>query len=84
MRIYRAAYHKTDYQGRPREIYLGPQAQAVVKPSLKDDLSAHLFVPAEAENRRNLERRRKRRLRLWPRDMKRKRKRHPRRPPGQV
>ena len=55
---YRPARHKTQHHGFTRDIHLGPQAQAVLWPFLKSDLSAYLFSPAEAEAER-LEARRK-------------------------
>lgn len=41
--------HKTQHRGQHRAVYLGPDAQAVVRPFLKADLSAPLFSPREAE-----------------------------------
>lgn len=40
---YRPAEHKTEHHGRGRIIYLGPQAQSVIRPLLKTDLNAPLF-----------------------------------------
>ena len=37
--VYRPASHKTQHHSRDRIIYLGPQAQQVIKPFLKSDLS---------------------------------------------
>jgi integrase len=37
--------HKNQHRGKERVIYLGPQAQVVVKPFLTTDLSAYLFSP---------------------------------------
>ncbi len=47
--IYVPESHKTEHHGRGREIYLGPKAQAVIKPFLATDLSKYLFSPADAE-----------------------------------
>jgi integrase len=41
--------HKTMYRGHTRVVYLGPKAQAIVKPWLRADLQAYLFQPLEAE-----------------------------------
>ena len=45
--------HKTAWHGHVRNIYLGPKAQAIVRPFLKADLAAYLFSPADAEAERN-------------------------------
>lgn len=46
--LYRPAMHKTAHHGHERVVFLGPQAQQVLRPFLKSDLQAHLFSPAEA------------------------------------
>lgn len=48
--IYTLATHKTAWHGHERKVYLGPKAQAVVKPFLLRDTTAYLFSPAEAES----------------------------------
>lgn len=45
---YRLAAHKTQHHGHERIVYVGPRAQAVLKPFLKRDLGAYLFNPREA------------------------------------
>ncbi|MCY2953899.1 MAG: site-specific integrase [Planctomycetota bacterium] len=50
--VYRPSHHKTEHHGHERAIYLGPKAQAVLKPILKSDLQTHIFSPAEAERAR--------------------------------
>ncbi|MGE0760674.1 MAG: tyrosine-type recombinase/integrase [Pirellulaceae bacterium] len=40
--------HKTQHHGHERRIYLGPQAQSLLKPWLRLHLEAHLFQPREA------------------------------------
>ena len=45
---YKPQDHKTAYLGRERVIFLGPKAQAVVKPFMRTDLQAFLFSPAQA------------------------------------
>ncbi len=44
--------HKTQYAGRQRTIYLGPKAQAVLKPLLRHDLQAYIFAPEQSEAER--------------------------------
>jgi len=46
--VYSPRRHKTEHHGQERRIYLGPQAQAVLKPWLRLDLAAYLFSPREA------------------------------------
>lgn len=46
--IYRPQRHKSEHHGHKREIYLGPQAQEIIKPFLRPDLQAFLFSPADA------------------------------------
>ncbi len=45
---YTPASHKTEHHGHGRTVYLGPRAQAVLRPFLQRDLSAYLFDPQEA------------------------------------
>jgi integrase len=47
--VYRPPRHKTQSHGHMREVFLGPRAQAVLRPFLKTDLSAYIFSPADAE-----------------------------------
>jgi integrase len=46
--LYRPTAHKNKWRGHERIIYLGPAAQAIVRPYLKLDATAHLFNPADA------------------------------------
>jgi integrase len=41
------AHHKTEHHGRERVIPIGPEAQEILKPFLKPDLTAHLFSPRQ-------------------------------------
>ncbi len=50
--IYSPARHKTQHHGHSRAVFLGPKAQAILRPLLKDNLTANLFSPAEAETQR--------------------------------
>ena len=47
--IYRPWTHKTEHHGRERVIYIGPEAQSVLKPYLNRAKSKFCFSPAEAE-----------------------------------
>lgn len=47
--VYSPQSHKTSWRGHSRKIYLGPRAQAVLKPWLRTDLEGYLFQPREAQ-----------------------------------
>jgi integrase len=79
---YRPEGHKTSHHGHGRVIYLGPRAQAVLRPWLRPDLMAYLFQPREAEAERQADRRERRRTPLTPSQRARTRKARPRRSPG--
>jgi integrase len=42
---YRPGSHKTEHHEKTREIYLGPQAQAIIRSWLVPDVTAYLFSP---------------------------------------
>lgn len=73
--------HKTEHHGRTRRIYLGPQAQAVLRPWLRSDLTAPLFQPKEAEAERRARQRQERKTKVQPSQRDRRKARR-RRPPG--
>jgi integrase len=50
--IYRPSSHKTQHHGRERRIYIGPQAQDVLRPYLLRDKSAYCFSPRDSERKR--------------------------------
>jgi integrase len=49
---YRPAGHKTAHLGRERIIYIGPQAQVVLRPYLLRPADVYCFSPAESEGKR--------------------------------
>lgn len=55
--VYRPDSHKTQHHGHERAIYIGPKAQAFIRPFLTLDTQAYLFSPAVSEAGRNAERR---------------------------
>ena len=55
--IFRPARHKTEHHEVQREIFIGPKAQALIRPWLRTELEAYLFQPTEAEAIRNAKRR---------------------------
>ena len=64
--IYTPDEHKTAYRGHLREVYLGPQAQEILKPWLLRDAQAYCFSPFEAEAERNAIRRENRKTPMTP------------------
>lgn len=58
--------HKTEHHGKRRTIYLGPQAQAILRPWLRPELSANLFSPAEATAERRATMRQARKTPVQP------------------
>jgi integrase len=54
--LYRPKTHKTAYRERLRTVYLGPKAQAIIRPFLQGRAVVEfLFSPAEAERDRRIE-----------------------------
>lgn len=47
--------HKTEHHGHARVIYLGPQAQEILRPLLKPEIKSYLFSPSDAETQRREE-----------------------------
>jgi integrase len=77
--------HKTAHHGHDRPILVGPRAQEVLRPYLKTELTAYLFCPQDATRERNEKRRAERKTPLYPSHVRLqtyKRKRRPRRAPG--
>ncbi|MFG0316312.1 MAG: tyrosine-type recombinase/integrase, partial [Planctomycetota bacterium JB042] len=69
--IYRPESHKTEHHGRVREVPLGPQAQAILRPYLRTTISGFVFSPRRAEDSRSQDRARRRRTKRYPSHMKR-------------
>jgi integrase len=63
---YRPESHKTEHHEKDRAIFVGPAAQAILKPWLRTDLGAYLFQPREAMAEYQAERRRRRKTRIQP------------------
>jgi integrase len=74
--------HKTEHHRHRRVVYLGPRAQAVLKPWLRADRTAYLFQPGEALEEHWQERRRHRKTPMTPSQEARRRKRRRSRPIG--
>ncbi len=80
---YTPASHKTEHHGKERRIYLGPQAQEILRPWLRADPGASLFSPAEAMADRRAEMRASRKTPVQPSQQDRTKKR-PEKQPGEV
>jgi integrase len=79
--VYRPESHKVEHHGKQRSIYIGPQAQAILEPWLRLDLTAYLFSPREAVEQRRAEMRRNRKTKVQP-SQRNRRKAKPKRTPG--
>jgi integrase len=87
---YRPRRYKTEHHNennlpeRERMVFLGPRAQAIIKPLLPLNVEAHVFSPARSEEERNKKRHQARKTPPWPSHLRRteeKRSRNPVRPP---
>ena len=54
--LYRPITHKTQHHGRERVIFIGPQAQDILKQYLKRDSEAFCFSPRDSEVKRRIPR----------------------------
>jgi integrase len=63
---YRPSSHKTAHHGKDRVIFLGPQAQDVVRSWLRPEIEAYLFQPREAEAERRAAPRARRKSMVQP------------------
>ena len=78
---YKPASHKTMHHGKMRTVSLGPKAQEIVRPFLKVNLGAYLFSATDAVAEHRAEQRQNRKTKVQP-SQRNRRKRHPRRKPG--
>jgi integrase len=79
---YIPASHKTEHHGKRRTIFIGPQAQVILRPWLRAELEAYLFQPREAEAERRAAQRLARKTKVQPSQQDRKKPR-PRKQPGE-
>jgi integrase len=63
---YRPDSHKTEHHNKDRVIFVGPEAQSILKTWLRADLSAYLFQPKEAVAEHRARRRQQRKTRVQP------------------
>jgi integrase len=80
--VYRPQRHKTEHHGRDRAIFVGPRAQEILRPYLLRDAESYCFVPAESEAGRKAQMRSRRKTKVQPSQLGR-RKRKPKRRPGE-
>jgi integrase len=80
--IYRPHKHKNLYRGHSREIYLGPQAQALIEPFLDRPAESYMFSPREAVAEFRAARKAARKCKVYPWEANRKRKANPKRRAG--
>jgi integrase len=80
---YRPPFHKTAYQGKERVIFLGPQAQEIVKRFLDSNLTSYLFSPKKAVEEANAKRKESRQTPMTPSHKKRRPKKCPTKCPGE-
>jgi len=52
---YRPESHKTEHHGRARIVFIGPRAQAVLRPYLLREKTAYCFTPQDSERKRRRE-----------------------------
>ena len=71
--------HKTEEFGKQRIVYIGPQAQEILRPFLLRKTTAYCFSPIEAEAERNEQRRAARSSPMTPSQTRRKPKKKPQR-----
>ena len=79
---YRPESHKTEHHDKDRVIFIGPKAQAILKPWLRTDLAAYLFSPREAMAELATALRAARKTKVQPSQQDRRKKR-PKRVPGE-
>lgn len=79
---YRPTHHKNVHRGKPRVIFLGPEAQAVLAPFLDvSSPAAHLFSPRDHVERMRVARAAARKTKRPPSQLARTRKANPKRAP---
>lgn len=81
--LYTPDTHKTEHHDRSRMIFVGPQAQDVLRPYLLREGSSYCFSPCESEHERNVERRQARQSPMTPSQGSRRPRKNRRRPPGE-
>ena len=78
---YRPESHKTEHHGRERVIFIGPKAQAMLRPYLLREADNYCFSPGDSERQRRAEMRAARKSKVQPSQLNR-RKQNPARSAG--
>jgi integrase len=78
---YRPARHKTEHHERDRIVFIGPRAQALLRPYLPLNVADFFFCPRRAEEQRSAKRRQERKSPMTPSQARRKPKANRRRAP---
>ena len=81
--VFRPHRHKNKGRGLDRVIFLGPQAQEIIKPFLTTNLEAYLFNPHAYVEKMHALRAASRATKRTPSELKRRRKTKPKRKPGE-
>ncbi len=50
--VYEPEFHKTQYCGRRRQVFIGPKGQKILRPFLRRNLQEYIFCPARSEAER--------------------------------
>lgn len=79
--VYRPAVHKLSWRGKDRSIVLGPKCQSIITAYLDRPEEEYCFAPTESEKLRHIDMRRKRKSKVQPSQVSRKKK-NPKRKPG--
>ncbi len=77
---YHPESHKTEHHGRERVIHIGPKAKTILAPYLLREADAYCFSPIESERKRRTEQRARRKTKVQPSQVDR-RKARPKRTP---
>lgn len=64
--VYRPENHKSEHHNKERAIFIGPKAQAILRPYLDRDSDSYCFSPLESEAGRNADRKANRKSPMTP------------------
>jgi integrase len=79
--VYEPRLHKNTWRGKPRKIFLGPQARAIVEEFLRSDPEEYLFRPCDATREHHARRAAGRKTPRTASELRRRAVRQPRRKP---
>lgn len=64
--VYTPAEHKSEHHGRERRVFIGPQAQEVLRPYLLCPSESYCFSPIDSERKRKAQMRERRKSKVQP------------------